>query len=231
MLLVLVVGIIIVKINEPPKVFSTESISELESTQEESGVESMQEVSYIETSSVESTVQEKSSQEFIEEIVSSTPEVSVISPVISTPEVEELYIVDDDYSVPEKASSFKSYMDYRCITDKRSKAYQVANSATKLDNGLLVVDNEYYCVAMGTYYGQVGDKFYIETNEGNSWKIILCDIKANSHTDSTNRYTIANGCMMEFVVDTRLIPSSVKSSGTVNGLGFSGKITLVRKIG
>lgn len=227
----LVVGIIIVKINEPPKVFSTEGVSELESTQEESSIESTQEILNVETSSVESVIQEESSQEFIEEAVSSTSEVSIITSVTSTPEVEELYIVDDDYSVPEKASSFKSYMDYRCITDKRSKAYQVANSATKLDNGLLVVDSEYYCVAMGTYYGQVGDKFYIETDEGNSWKIILCDIKANSHTDSTNRYTVANGCMMEFVVDTRLMPSSIKMSGTVNGLGFSGKITLVRKIG
>ena len=35
---------------------------------------------------------------------------------------------------------------------------------------------------------------------------------------------------MEFLVDTKKLPSSIKSSGTVNGLGFEGNITTVKKI-
>ncbi len=146
--------------------------------------------------------------------------------------VEDKDAIDEDcYLIAEGARAFKSYMDYRCITNTRSKAYQVAKSATVLSNGLLVVDDEYYCVAMGTYYGEVGDRFYIETDEGNSWKVIICDTKSDKHTDSTHRYTLENGCMLEFVVDTRLMPKNNRLSGTVNGLGFSGKITLVKKIG
>ena len=131
--------------------------------------------------------------------------------------------------VSTQASSFKSYMDYRTITDKSSDQYKLRQMATTDSNGLRKI-GDYYCVAMGTFYGKVGDTFYVETDEGASWKVILADIKSDKHTDSTNRYTKANGCMMEFLVDTRKIPSSIKNSGTVNGLGFQGNITTVKEI-
>ena len=104
----------------------------------------------------------------------------------------------------------------------------IAKAATD-ENGLRKID-DYYCVAMGTHYGKVGDKLYIETDEGACWKVILADIKSDKHTDSTNSYTLSNGCMMEFIVDTRQMPGPIKRSGTVNGLGFQGNITVVKKI-
>lgn len=126
-------------------------------------------------------------------------------------------------------SSFKSYMDYRTITNQGSYAYKLQQQAVTDENGLRKID-DYYCVAMGTHYGKVGDKLYIETDEGACWKVILADIKSDKHTDSTNSYTLSNGCMMEFIVDTRQMPGSIKRSGTVNGLGFQGNITVVKKI-
>lgn len=131
--------------------------------------------------------------------------------------------------VSSKASSFKSYMDYRCITNKRSYQYKLIQSSVTDSNGLRKI-GEYYCVAMGTYYGKLGDKFYIETDEGACWKVILADIKSDSHTNSTHQYTTANRCMMEFIVDTKKLPKSIKNSGTVNGLGFQGNIITVKKI-
>lgn len=128
-----------------------------------------------------------------------------------------------------KVSSFKSYMDYRCITSKGSAAYQLQQKAVTDENGLRKID-DYYCVAMGTRYGKVGDTLYIETDEGASWKVILADIKSDKHTDSTHSYTLSNGCMMEFIVDTPAMPRNIRSSGTVNGLGFQGNITVVKHI-
>lgn len=128
-----------------------------------------------------------------------------------------------------KVSSFKSYMDYRCITSKGSVAYKLQQQAITDENGLRKID-DYYCVAMGTHYGKVGDTLYIETDEGASWKVILADIKSDKHTDSTHSYTLSNGCMMEFIVDTPAMPRNIRSSGTVNGLGFQGNITVVKHI-
>lgn len=128
-----------------------------------------------------------------------------------------------------KVSSFKSYMDYRTITNKGSYAYQLQQQAITDENGLRKI-NGYYCVAMGTRYGKVGDTLYIETDEGAHWNVILADIKSDKHTDSTHSYTLSNGCMIEFIVDTEKMPIHIKRSGTVNGLGFQGKITVVKHI-
>ena len=126
-------------------------------------------------------------------------------------------------------TTFKSYMDYRTITDCASYAYKLQQEATTDENGLRKI-GEYYCVAMGTYFGKVGDTLYIETDEGACWKVILADIKSDEHTDCTHTYTIANGCMMEFIVDVYSMPSNIRASGTVKGLGFQGKITTVKHI-
>lgn len=128
-----------------------------------------------------------------------------------------------------KCLSFKSYMDYRTITNKNSFAYKLQQQAVTDANGLRKI-GDYYCVAMGTHYGKVGDKLYIETDEGTHWKVILADIKSDKHTDSTHSYTLSNGCMMEFIVDTKSMSKATRSSGTVNGLGFQGNITTVKHI-
>lgn len=145
-------------------------------------------------------------------------------------ESEKEYIAQQqNIVIKTNASSFKSYMDYRKINNKTSEAYKLQQSAKTDENGLRKI-GEYYCVAMGTYFGNVGDILYIETDEGYSWKVILSDIKSDKHTDITHTYTKSNGCMMEFIVDTKVMAKSVKNSGTVNSLGFSGNITTVKHI-
>lgn len=153
--------------------------------------------------------------------VSPTPKETIVEP--------EPQYISRGYSISNLASDFKSYMDYRKITNTSSKQYQMQKIAYTDSNGLRKID-EYYCVAMGTYYGNLGDKFYVETDEGACWKIILSDIKSDLHTDSTHRYTLSNGCMMEFIVDTDVLDKSIRLSGTVNGLGFQGNISYIKKI-
>lgn len=161
-------------------------------------------------------------------------EVEVKEEIKEIEEVEELnkienYISGETYSISPNARSFKSYMSYKAITNTASKQYKMQREAYTDNNGLRKI-GEYYCVAMGTYYGNLGDKFYVETDQGNSWTVIISDIKSDAHTDSTHRYTISNGCMMEFIVDTSALPHSVKNSGTVNGLGFQGNVIKLEKI-
>ena len=147
----------------------------------------------------------------------------------NSPPAEEVTNIEQLYEVSTEASSFKSYMDYRALTDTSSTQYEMQQRAYTDDNGLRKID-EHFCVAMGTYYGELGDILRIETDEGATWTVILSDIKSDVHTDSTHRYTTANHCMMEFIVDTDAMNYEIKQSGTVNALGFQGKICKVTKI-
>ena len=174
--------------------------------------------------------------EVTSQITTTSTQVETTTEEITEPVVEEDEVVKEissnknsEFTIASGASSFKSYMNYRCITNRSSLQYKMQQQAYTDENGLRKI-GEYYCVAMGTYYGNLGDKLYVETDEGASWKVILADIKSDSHTDSTHRYTLANRCMMEFIVETESMPSSIRSSGTVNGLGFQGKINYIEKI-
>lgn len=161
-------------------------------------------------------------------VITVTPE-NTEQPENSSSEEEVTNTESESYEVSTEASSFKSYMDYRALTDTSSTQYEMQQSAYTDDNGLRKID-EHFCVAMGTYYGELGDILHIETDEGATWTVILSDIKSDVHTDSTHRYTTANNCMMEFIVDTSAMDYGIKQSGTVNALGFQGKICKVTKI-
>ena len=134
-------------------------------------------------------------------------------------------------SIPTGFNKFKSYMDYKCIRKDCKQGKIVYGKDAWTDGDGLRKSGEYYCVALGSYYGNIGDKFVIETDKGNTYKIIKADEKANRHTDSTNRYTLANGCMMEWIVEINEMDGSVKSSGNIDNIKkVSGAITKITKI-
>lgn len=125
--------------------------------------------------------------------------------------------------IPLNANFFKSWMPKSAIS-KSSRQGQLLANAVKDENGLYKIDN-YYCVAMGSYYGQVGDKHTITLDNGNTFQVILCDIKSDKHTDNNNQYTVSSNCMVEFIVDKISLNSNVKYSGNVSSLPFfNGKI-------
>ena len=134
-------------------------------------------------------------------------------------------------SVPKIDTSKKSYMDYTCISRSSKQGGIVyANEAWTDEDGLRRW-GEYYCVALGSYYGNVGDIFLIETSKGNKYKIIKADEKADKHTDPSNRYTLSNGCMMEWIVETNKLSTYVRRSGNINNVQkVSGNITKIIKI-
>lgn len=128
-------------------------------------------------------------------------------------------------------SEFKSYMAYTAVTNKSSAQYKLLNSElayTDPDTGIRMVDGR-YCIAVGTgYCSKIGTKINLVLENGNVIKCILGDVKADQHTDSTNKFHTVDGSVAEFIVDKTIFNQKKDSSGTVNWInGFEGKITKV----
>ena len=144
--------------------------------------------------------------------------------------------ITTEYSIPEYDTSFKTYMDYRKITDKTSAQYMLQMEAYTDDMGLRKYE-DHYIVAMGTYYSDnVGDTFKITLDNDTSFNVIIGDIKADCHTDSQNMYSpvydnngnLISANVIEFIVDTNKIDRSVKKLGTVSAYDdFKGNIVKI----
>ena len=126
--------------------------------------------------------------------------------------------------------SFKTYMDYRAITNKRSWQWGLQTRAYTNNEGFRMIDGK-YLVALGTYYSNgYGEEFIITLNNGKQLNVMVGDIKANRHTDSTNRYIARNGNIVEFIVDTNMLNNMSRKMGNVSYSGLHGGITKIEKI-
>lgn len=142
-------------------------------------------------------------------------------------------------SLPDYDTSFKAYMDYRCITDKTSKQYELQQKAETDDLGLRKY-GDYYLIGLGTYYADsVGEKFRITLENDKVFYAMTGDIKADIHTDKNNMYspvynsngTFISANVVEFIVDTKAMDRKTKLSGSVGTYeDFSGNIVKVEKI-
>lgn len=133
-------------------------------------------------------------------------------------------------------SSFKSYMDYRAITDVNSDQWELQNKAYTDKTGIRKIDN-YYCVALGSYYTQnIGEKFKVLLDNGNTIYVITSDIKQDIHTNSTNQYKILNEDkvnIIEFIVDINELEEMAKIMGDISyieGDMFDGEIVEIIKL-
>lgn len=167
----------------------------------------------------------RQSEAIVSEYVVTNSDIEVL-PEIST-DPDGLYI---PMSVPEDASgAFKTYMDYRTITDTTTKQWGLQLLATTNEEGFRVYDG-YYLVAMGTHYtNQVGDVFRITLDSGISIDVMVGDIKDNKHTDETNRYIEHNGNIVEFIVDANAIAKTARVAGDISILGLEGGVSIIEK--
>lgn len=154
----------------------------------------------------------------------------------------KMYNIDNNYtnimSVPNCDTSFKTYMDYRTITDITSAQYMLQMEAYTDDMGLRKYE-DHYIVAMGTYYSDnVGDTFKITLDNDTSFNVIIGDIKADCHTDSKNMYSpvydedgnFVSANVIEFIVDTKKLDRSVKKLGTIEVYDdFKGNIVKIER--
>lgn len=131
-------------------------------------------------------------------------------------------------------SSFKAYMDYRCITDTSSVQYSLQQQAYTDERGFRRIGND-YCVALGTgITSGCGERFVITLDSGYSFSVIVSDIKADAHTDSTNCYAPRGenaGNIVEFIIDTDNADGYMLTSGSAGCFDdLSGNVISIEKI-
>ena len=148
------------------------------------------------------------------------------APIIET----DRYIAMD---VPEGDTAFKSYMSYKAITNTLSHQYDLQKYCWTDGCGLRRYKT-YYVVALGTFYADyIGERFRITTDEGNVIECVAGDFKADRDTDERNQYTPMQDrkCVVEFIVDTRLLDDTVKRMGDVSYIDdFSGNVISVEAV-
>ena len=166
-------------------------------------------------------------------IIDSTPQ--IVSATASKNQVEYINL-----GVPNINSSFKTYMDYRAITNKNSLQYKFIKQWAWSDyegfmrcNGEkdLGIEDNYYLIALGSYHGtEIGTKYRITLDTGRVFYGVLADCKADKHTNSTNQYG-RNKDIVEFLVDTRRLNKSVRYHGTANVyMPLNGSVAKIERI-
>ncbi len=120
-------------------------------------------------------------------------------------------------------TSFKAYMGTGAITNTNSEQYKLLQKA---DDGLFMKYNNRYLVAIGTGWGAiVGDYVTATLDTGEIVECVVGDIKADIHTDDTNRYTYLPHqthnyklCVnvLEFIMGE--IPTELWASGCVSAV-------------
>lgn len=140
--------------------------------------------------------------------------------------------------VPNEDTSFKSYMNYTAITDKKSLQHKMQQEAWTDENGLRRY-NDAYMVAMGTFYANgCGEYFEVTLESGESFTVVTGDIKSDSHTDGRNMYSpiyidgeMKYANILEFIVDTSDLSRSVRRSGNIGTIDrFGGQIKTIERI-
>lgn len=138
------------------------------------------------------------------------------------------------YEVPDGKTSFKSYMDYRCITNTRSEQYKLQQDCWTDKSGLRRCGDD-YVIALGTFYAdEIGDRYKITLANDTSFYAVVGDFKADKHTDKNNQYTPTSDvgkCVVEFIVDTKSLDKSAKRMGDISYCGskFKGNIKKIEK--
>ena len=135
--------------------------------------------------------------------------------------------------LPAVSGRTKTYAYYTAVTVRNSPQYRLLNSAecyTDSETGIRMVDG-CYCVALGSYYGTtVGTKYRVTFSTGTSINVILCDQKANCHTDANNQYAVNNNDILEFYVQGSAMPHSVRSGGDFGRYPkFAGSVVSIEK--
>lgn len=133
----------------------------------------------------------------------------------------------------------KSYMSYKAITDKSSVQYKYIQNNMKVDDttGILYDDDGFIGVALGSYFGPIGSRFYITLDSGIILPVVKVEAKADKHTNNGCEQKW-DGSVIEFVVDEKIALDyfGTRSNGYVldgnfnNYELFKGDIVSIEKV-
>lgn len=133
---------------------------------------------------------------------------------------------------PCSTSSSKSYMDYRTITSKTSEQYQFIQEHMSIKDGYLLDDEGYIGVALGSWFGDIGERWVFTLEDGKEIYVVKVEQKDDAHTVDGCEHKV-DGSVIEFVIDSNYF--TVGKSGYVydgnfnNNEWFNGTIKSVRK--
>ena len=161
---------------------------------------------------------EASNELLLVEIEELRAEIEEIKAPVVVEEEPEPVISYTDVLPCSTTSTFKSYMDYRMITDSSSRQYALQQEAYTGSDGLRYVDDR-VMVAMADQ--SVGTILDITLSDGDVIRAIVGDIKANTHCAHPD------GSILEFIVDTKLMDSNIKWMGNYDSL-YDGPISKLR---
>lgn len=119
----------------------------------------------------------------------------------------------------------KTYMDYRAVTDPTSTQYWFIKDEMEVDplTGFLLDKDGFIGVALGSYYGVIGDRYYITLDTGVVLPVVKIDEKADVDTDETGCYHTGDGSVIEFVIDRDIANEFYGHYG--NGLVLQGNFS------
>ena len=101
------------------------------------------------------------------------------------------------------SNSTKSYMDYRATTLVSSSQYQFMHNHCVVDKtGFLLDEDNFIAVALGSYYGGIGDRFYFTLDSGVVLPLVKAEEKADVDTDARGCYHTVDNSVIEFVIDS-----------------------------
>jgi len=145
----------------------------------------------------------------------------------------------DDFeslAIPSGETDCYGFMDYRTLTDTSSKQWELQQSAWTDWQGFRRIGND-YCVALGTYYGEIGDRFIVTTDKGNSYSVIMSDAKgydAVSYDGYKSWYHVCGDGrlnVVEFICDTDCLDSSAWTMGDCGVLdNIGGNVVSIERI-
>jgi hypothetical protein len=134
------------------------------------------------------------------------------------PVILDSNIVPDGEGVCNSAN--KTYMPYTLVTSKSSAQYKFLYSDacyTDPETGLRMSEGR-YCIAVGTFYAsKIGTKINLIMKNGSTVECILGDVKADIHTDETNRFQAVDGSVVEMIVDYNYFHSTSQYPEELNG--------------
>lgn len=119
-------------------------------------------------------------------------------------------------------SSAKTYMDYRATNLVSSRQYQFIHNNLNVDRqtGFLYDEDGFIAVALGSYYGTIGDRYYITLDSGIVLPVVKAEHKADEDTDYSGCYQKYDKSIMEFVIDADYAADYFGNRG--NGLVLNG---------
>lgn len=110
----------------------------------------------------------------------------------------------------------KSYMPYTAITSRSSAQWKLQQVAYTGTHGIRQVNGR-YCIAVGSAYtSKIGQYIDLVLENGSVIPCILADQKADKDTNAENTITEHDGSLVEFVVNSSSLSSSVRRMGDIS---------------